>query len=104
MRFIAAVAIVVPILAAAYVLSRGPWPETKAQIAAIQVADSLTRARVDSLDGGPRIGRISVGATLARVAWGAFLDAARSIAETGKFDALASATPFATLSEIFDKR
>jgi 2-methylisocitrate lyase-like PEP mutase family enzyme len=48
--------------------------------------------------------RISVGATLARVAWNAFLDASRSIAETGSFDALASAVPFATLSDIFDKR
>lgn len=48
--------------------------------------------------------RISVGATLARVAWSAFLDAARSIAQTGSFEALASAAPFATLSEIFDKR
>lgn len=48
--------------------------------------------------------RISVGATLARVAWGAFLDAARSIAETGSFEALATAAPFATLSGIFDKR
>jgi 2-methylisocitrate lyase-like PEP mutase family enzyme len=48
--------------------------------------------------------RISVGATLARVAWAAFLDAARSIAATGEFDALASAAPFATLSEMFDKR
>lgn len=53
-------------------------------------------------DAGVR--RISVGATLARVAWGAFLDAARSIAETGKFDVLASAAPFATLGQIFDKR
>lgn len=47
--------------------------------------------------------RISVGATLARVAWGAFLAAARSIAETGTFDSLASAAPFATLSEIFER-
>ncbi len=48
--------------------------------------------------------RISVGGTLARVAWGAFLDAARSIAETGTFDALATAAPFATLDGIFEKR
>jgi len=48
--------------------------------------------------------RISVGATLARVAWAAFLDAARSIAETGSFEALASAVPFTTLSELFAKR
>jgi 2-methylisocitrate lyase-like PEP mutase family enzyme len=48
--------------------------------------------------------RISVGATLARVAWAAFLGAARSIADTGTFDALASGAPFATLSQIFEKR
>ncbi len=48
--------------------------------------------------------RISVGATLARVAWAAFLDAARSIAENGSFEALATAVPFVTLSEMFDKR
>ena len=60
----------------------------------------LTVARL--ADVGVR--RISVGATLARVAWAAFLDAARSIAETGSFEALASAAPFATLSDIFDKR
>jgi 2-methylisocitrate lyase-like PEP mutase family enzyme len=48
--------------------------------------------------------RISVGATLARVAWGAFLGAARALAETGSFDALGSATPFATLAGIFEKR
>ena len=60
----------------------------------------LTVARLE--EAGVR--RISVGATLARVAWAAFLDAARSIAETGTFEALASAVPFATLSDIFDKR
>jgi 2-methylisocitrate lyase-like PEP mutase family enzyme len=54
--------------------------------------------------GGVGVRRISVGATLARVAWAAFLDAARSIAETGSFEALAGAVPFATLSGIFDKR
>jgi 2-methylisocitrate lyase-like PEP mutase family enzyme len=48
--------------------------------------------------------RISVGATLARVAWGAFLDAARSIAETGSFEGLATAAPFATLADLFAKR
>jgi 2-methylisocitrate lyase-like PEP mutase family enzyme len=48
--------------------------------------------------------RISVGGTLARVAWTAFLGAARSIAETGTFDGLATAAPFATFSQIFEKR
>jgi 2-methylisocitrate lyase-like PEP mutase family enzyme len=41
--------------------------------------------------------RISVGSALARVAWGAFARAARSIADTGAFDGLAGAAPFAEL-------
>jgi 2-methylisocitrate lyase-like PEP mutase family enzyme len=45
--------------------------------------------------------RISVGSALARVAWGAFARAARSIAETGAFDALAGAAPFAEPGRLF---
>ncbi len=45
--------------------------------------------------------RISVGSALARVAWGAFMRAARSIAETGAFDGLASAASFAELDALF---
>jgi len=45
--------------------------------------------------------RISVGSALARVAWGAFMRAARSIAETGTFDALADAAPFSDFAELF---
>ncbi len=48
--------------------------------------------------------RISVGSALARVAWRAFLQAARSIAETGTFDALASGESFATLDAMFTRR
>jgi 2-methylisocitrate lyase-like PEP mutase family enzyme len=48
--------------------------------------------------------RISVGSALARVAWGAFIRAARSIASTGTFDSLADAVPFAEINEIFRKR
>ena len=48
--------------------------------------------------------RISTGATLARTAWSAFLGAARTIAESGTFDGMASATPWSTLDEIFAKR
>lgn len=48
--------------------------------------------------------RISVGSALARVAWGSFLHAARGIAETGTFDALGSAAPFATLDAMFGRR
>jgi 2-methylisocitrate lyase-like PEP mutase family enzyme len=48
--------------------------------------------------------RISVGSALARVAWGAFMRAARSISETGSFDALGDAVPFAELNGIFQDR
>lgn len=52
MRFIAAIAIIVPILAAAYVLSRGPRPEPAAQQAARHAADSLARGRLAALGRG----------------------------------------------------
>jgi 2-methylisocitrate lyase-like PEP mutase family enzyme len=48
--------------------------------------------------------RISVGSGLARVAWGAFLRAARSLADTGTFDDFAGAAPFAELNAIFGPR
>ncbi len=60
----------------------------------------LTVARLADLG----VRRISVGSALARTAWGAFLSAARSIAETGSFDALSGAVPFATLDGIFGAR
>ena len=48
--------------------------------------------------------RISVGGALARVAWGAFIRAARSIAATGSFDALAEAAPSAEINGLFEQR
>ena len=45
--------------------------------------------------------RISVGGALARVAWGAFLEAAREIAEKGTFTALDRAMPFAQINGAF---
>lgn len=48
--------------------------------------------------------RISVGSALARVAWGAFLRAARELAETGSFDAFADAAPFSELNGVFARR
>ena len=56
----------------------------------------LTVARLTDLG----VRRISVGSALARVAWGAFIRAARSIATTGTFDSLADATPFTELNEL----
>jgi 2-methylisocitrate lyase-like PEP mutase family enzyme len=47
--------------------------------------------------------RISVGSALARVAWGAFIRAAQSIAETGSFDGFAVAASFAELNNLFQK-
>lgn len=48
--------------------------------------------------------RISVGSALARVAWAAFARAARALADTGSFDALADAMPFAELDALFAGR
>jgi len=45
--------------------------------------------------------RVSVGSALSRVAWGAFIRAARSIAATGSFDAFADAVSFAELNGVF---
>jgi 2-methylisocitrate lyase-like PEP mutase family enzyme len=47
--------------------------------------------------------RISVGSALARVAWGAFMRAAQSIASTGTFDALGEGAAFAELNQIFKR-
>ena len=46
--------------------------------------------------------RISVGSALARVAWGAFMKAARGLAE-GSFEGLAGAAPFGELNELFGR-
>jgi 2-methylisocitrate lyase-like PEP mutase family enzyme len=48
--------------------------------------------------------RVSVGSALARVAWGAFIRAARSIASTGTFDTFADAVPFAEINDVFCQR
>lgn len=48
--------------------------------------------------------RISVGSALANVAWGAFMRAARGIAETGTFEAFGNAASFAELNELFAGR
>ncbi|HEY0592932.1 MAG TPA: isocitrate lyase/phosphoenolpyruvate mutase family protein [Thermoanaerobaculia bacterium] len=47
--------------------------------------------------------RISVGGGLARVAWGAFLGAAKEIAERGTFTQLARGIPFAEIDGAFAK-
>ena len=45
--------------------------------------------------------RISVGSTMARVAFGAFLRSAKEIMETGKFDSFAGGVPFAEINKFF---
>jgi len=47
--------------------------------------------------------RISVGSGLSAVAWGAFLRAAREIAETGTFRSVEGAAPFAEVNDLFGK-
>ena len=48
--------------------------------------------------------RVSVGSGLARVAWGAFIRAARGLLDAGTFDAFADAAPFNELDNAFGKR
>lgn len=48
--------------------------------------------------------RVSLGSALARVAWGAFLRAARGLADTGDFSVLADSAPFAELDALFAGR
>lgn len=60
----------------------------------------LTVARLTDLG----VRRISVGSALARVAWGAFTRAARSIADGGTFDELSGAADFDELNKLFDDR
>lgn len=48
--------------------------------------------------------RISVGSALACVAWGAFMHAARTIAETGSFEVLSAAAPAREIDELFQQR
>lgn len=47
--------------------------------------------------------RVSLGAGLAKVAWGAFMRASRKIAETGEFDALGDGASVAELNEVFSR-
>lgn len=61
---------------------------------------ALSLARLEDLG----VRRVSVGSGLARVAWAAFIGAARSIAETGSFDSLANQTSFAELNDLFMKK
>jgi len=48
--------------------------------------------------------RVSTGAALARAAWGGFIRAAKWIAEEGRFDGFADATPSGELNALFGAR
>ena len=61
---------------------------------------NMTLARLADLG----VRRISVGSSLARVAWGAFMRSARDIAETGTFDSFGDAASFAELNRVFEGR
>jgi len=48
--------------------------------------------------------RISVGSAMACAAWGGFMRAARSVAESGSFAAFADAAPYDEINDLFGKR
>lgn len=60
-------------------------------------ASDITRDEAEALG----VRRISVGGALARSAWGAFMRAAKRIAEEGRFDGFADAAPGAELNKLF---
>jgi 2-methylisocitrate lyase-like PEP mutase family enzyme len=87
-----------------------PGIRTREQITAVVAA--VAPKPVNLLVGGPSefslqdiaamgVRRVSVGGALARAAWGGFLRAARAIADQGRFDAFADATPGNELNKFF---
>lgn len=87
-----------------------PGIRTRAQIAAVvgAVAPKPVNLLIGStsewtLDDVAAMGvrRISVGGALARAAWAGFLGAARMLAESGRFDGFAGATPGGELDAFF---
>ncbi|HVZ42608.1 MAG TPA: isocitrate lyase/phosphoenolpyruvate mutase family protein [Ramlibacter sp.] len=62
-------------------------------------ASQLTLEEVKALG----VRRVSVGGAMARAAWGGFMRAAKSIAETGRFDEFAHAASGKELNEFFRK-
>lgn len=88
-----------------------PGLKTKEQISA--VVKAVAPKPVNVLMGAPGwsaaeladlgVRRISVGGALARAAWGAFLRAARDIADNGSFAEFGKAVPFAEINAMFAK-
>ena len=81
---------------AAIVKAVAPKPVNVLMVAPVP---GLTFSRLRDLG----VRRVSGGSALSRVAWGAFIRAARSISETGSFDALADSTPFDELNALFER-
>ena len=90
-----------------------PGIRTREQIAAVVAA--VAPKPVNLLIGGASeftlqdvaamgVRRISVGGALARAAWAGFLRAARGIAQDGRFDGLADASPGQELNAFFGQR
>jgi 2-methylisocitrate lyase-like PEP mutase family enzyme len=63
----------------------------------LAASPALTVRQIEDLG----VRRISVGGALSRVAWEAFMNAAREIAEKGVFDAFAPSPAFAGLQKLF---
>jgi 2-methylisocitrate lyase-like PEP mutase family enzyme len=87
-----------------------PGIKTKAEIERVVQAVApkpvnllLTGSTDLTVDDAAALGvrRISVGAALARVAWTGFIDAAKAILETGRFDSMAKAVTAKELTAIF---
>jgi 2-methylisocitrate lyase-like PEP mutase family enzyme len=70
----------------------GPLP-----VNVLAFTPGLTLAELEDLG----VRRVSVGASLARVAWGGFIQAAQDIAKNGRFDSLAQGASFADLTKLF---
>ena len=79
-----------PELIAAVVKAAAPKPVNVLMLGAL----GLTVADLAALG----VRRISVGGTLARVAWGAFIRTAKTIASEGRFDAFKDAVPHAEIN------
>jgi len=79
---------------AAIVKTCAPRP---VNVLAFVSAPELTVPRLAELG----VRRVSVGSALSRVAWGAFLRAARAIAASGTFESFEGMAPFAELNALF---
>jgi 2-methylisocitrate lyase-like PEP mutase family enzyme len=79
---------------AAIVKAVAPRPVNVLMSAAVP---GLTVSRLRDLG----VRRISVGSALARVSWGAFMRAAKSLADTGTFDTFSGAASFEELNGLF---